>query len=335
MKVGLFCLFERFSGSSQVAIHEQLELIRYADELGFDEAWLGEHHFNDFSVCPSPSLLLSYAAAMTKNIRLGAAGYLAPFYDPVRLAEEVATLDALSGGRINLGFAKGAFAPDSKHFKVAPESMRAAMFEVVEAATALLNNGAASYKGEHVSFFCADIEPKPIQQKIPVYIATFGSEESVVFAAKNHYALLGSQGMSVEDCVKVSQIYENTIGYKPYIVLMRTLCVEESIQKAIELARPSIDHFVKSMKAASSYKKSPIFDEQRYEGLIKERYEFFDGAKFFDSGIIGDAATCIERVRELQERCPNASIALKPVATTLAQNKQMLRIFNEKIRPHC
>jgi alkanesulfonate monooxygenase SsuD/methylene tetrahydromethanopterin reductase-like flavin-dependent oxidoreductase (luciferase family) len=332
VKIGLFSLFERFVGGADKAISEQLELIRYADELGFDEAWVGEHHFNDFSVCPSPSLLLSYLAATTKHIRLGAAGYLAPFYDAVRLAEEVATLDNLSNGRINLGFAKGAFAPDSKHFKVAPENMRQAMFEVVQAVDALLKD-VASYKGEYVSFYCADIEPKPVQKSIPTYIATFGSEESIVFAAKNGYSLMGSQGLGLDECLQMSEIYEKTCGKKPKIVLMRTFCVADTVEEAVEIARPSIDHFVRSMQAASSYKKSPVFDEARYAELIKERYEFFNGAKFFDAGIIGDVEACKKQIEHIKMRCPEALIALKPVATTLEQNKQMLRIFNEKIRP--
>jgi len=335
MKIGIFSLFERFSGGADKAVLEQLELIRYADELGFDEAWVGEHHFNDFSVCPSPSTLLAYLCATTKHIRLGTAGYLAPFYDAVRLAEEVSTIDNLSGGRINLGFAKGAFAPDSKHFKVAPEDMRKAMFEIVESVATLLKEGTASYKGEFVSFFCADIEPKPLQKIIPTYIATFGSEESIAFAAKNGYSLLGSQGLSIDECVKMSEIYESVAGYKPHIVLMRTFCVSDTTEQAIETAKPSIDHFVKSMKAASSYKKSPVFDEKRYADLIKERYEFFDGGKFFDAGIIGDVDACKRDIDYIKMRCPGASIALKPVATTLEENKKMLRIFNEEIRPHC
>lgn len=332
MKIGLFSLFERFEGRADKAIKDQLELICYADELGFDEVWIGEHHFNDFSICSSPSILLSYAAATTKNIRLGVAGYLAPFYDAVRLAEEVALLDNLSGGRINLGFAKGAFAPDSKHFKVPPERMRGAMFEVVEGVDALLK-GIASYKGEFVSFFCVDIEPKPIQREIPTYIATFGSKESVCFAARHGYGLLGSLGLGINECITISDIYEKEAGYKPQITIMRTFCVADTTKEAINMARPAIDHFVKSMKAASSYKKSPIFDEKRYAELIRERYEFFDGEKFLDVGIIGDKKTCKKHINYIKTRCPNVSIAIKPVGTTLEQNRLMLRIFNEKIRP--
>ena len=332
MKVGVFGLFERFAGSSEQSIKEQMELIRIADELGFDEAWIGEHHFNDFSICPSPSLLLSYLAATTKNIRLGAAGYLAPFYDAVRLAEEVATLDNLSGGRINLGFAKGAFAPDSKHFKVAPEDMRRAMFETIEGVDALLKD-VASRKGDFVSFFCADIEPKPIQKEIPIYIATFGSEESIVFAARHGYKLLGSQGLSVDECIKISRLYESVAKKAPEITIMRTFCVAETNEEAVKIAKPSLDHFVKSMRSASSYKKSPIFSEERYRKLIDERYEFFDGGKFFDAGIIGDANQCLRQISLIKQNCPRVSIALKPVGTEFKQNKRMLEIFNEKIRP--
>ena len=332
MKIGIFALFERFAGSSQRAINGQLELIRLADEMGFDEAWVGEHHFNDFSVCPSPSLLLSYLAATTKNIRLGAAGYLAPFYDPVRLAEEVATLDNLSGGRINLGFAKGAFAPDSKHFKVAPEDMRKAMFEIITGVNSLLKD-TSTYQGDIVSFLSVDIEPKPIQKEIPVYIASFGTEESIVFAARNGYGLLGSQGVSVEECIHISRLYESIAGKLPKMTVMRTFCVADTTEKAIEIAKPSLDHFVKSMRSASSYKKSPVFDENRYKQLIKERFEFFDGGKFFDAGIIGDTNKCLEQIALIRRQCPHVSIALKPVGTEFEQNKRMLEIFNEKIRP--
>ena len=95
---------------------EQLRLVEMADQLGFDEAWFGEHHFNGFSVIPDPATMIAYAAARTNKIRLGTAGFLAPFYHPIRLAESIAVLDNLSQGRINVGVAKGGFAPDTKHF---------------------------------------------------------------------------------------------------------------------------------------------------------------------------------------------------------------------------
>jgi|GEM_PF-5581006 len=74
-----------------------------------------------------------------KYARLGCAGFLAPFYDPIRLAEEISLLDHLSNGRFNVGFAKGAFAPDSKHFNVTAEQLRPLMFESVSVIETLLH----------------------------------------------------------------------------------------------------------------------------------------------------------------------------------------------------
>src|SRR5207237_9749224 len=72
-----------------------------------DAVWLAKHHFSSFSVCPSVHMLGTMAAARTKRLRIGTAVSLAPFYHPLRLAEEVALLDVLSGGRVNWGAGRG------------------------------------------------------------------------------------------------------------------------------------------------------------------------------------------------------------------------------------
>ena len=74
---------------------------------GYDAVWLAEHHFSGFSVCPSVHMMATMAAARTSRMRIGTAVSLAPFYHPLRLAEEVALLDVLSGGRVNWGAGRG------------------------------------------------------------------------------------------------------------------------------------------------------------------------------------------------------------------------------------
>jgi len=337
MKWGIFCLFERFNVNANQAIENQLKLIELVDAMRFDEVWLGEHHFNDFSICPSPSLLLAYTTARTKYVRLGCAGFLAPFYDAIRLAEEVATLDHLSQGRINLGFAKGAFAPDSKHFNVTVENLRPMMFECVDAVTQLLHvkDKPVGFEGKFINFSEVDIEPKPFQAKIPTYIATFSSDETIAFAAKKGFGLMLSQGVDLDECTRVSQAYEAIAGFKPQIVLLRTFYVAKSDEEAAYKARPAIDHFAKSMRAASSFHKSPHFDQSRYKQLIAERSTFFDGQKFFDCGIIGDAKTCIAKIKAIQACLENVTITLKPLGVDLFENITLLRTFNEAVRPYC
>lgn len=78
-----------------------LERVQIMDQTGFDAVWLAEHHFSTYSVCPSVHLMGMHIAGLTKNIRIGMGVSLAAFYHPLRLAEEVALLDNLSGGRVN------------------------------------------------------------------------------------------------------------------------------------------------------------------------------------------------------------------------------------------
>lgn len=77
MRTGIFCFYENYAGDFQRVYVEQTELIRYADQLGFDEAWIPEHHFGDFAATPSLMVLLAYLAAATRQIRVGAAALLA------------------------------------------------------------------------------------------------------------------------------------------------------------------------------------------------------------------------------------------------------------------
>ena len=84
-----------------------LDRIRIMDTAGYDAVWLAEHHFSTYSVCPSIHIMGMHVANMTRNVRIGTGVSLAAFYHPLRLAEEVALLDNLSGGRVNWGAGRG------------------------------------------------------------------------------------------------------------------------------------------------------------------------------------------------------------------------------------
>ncbi len=84
-----------------------LQRIEIMDQTGYDAVWLAEHHFSSYSVCPSVHLMGMHVGGRTRNLRIGTAVSLAAFYHPLRLAEEVALLDVLSGGRVNWGAGRG------------------------------------------------------------------------------------------------------------------------------------------------------------------------------------------------------------------------------------
>lgn len=186
-----------------------------------------------------------------------------------------------------------------------------------------------------MNFAEVDIEPKPLQEKIPTYIATFASDETIMYAAQKGFGLMLSQGVDLEECVRVSDLYESIAGIKPEIVLLRTFYVAECHASACVNARPMIDHFAKSMRAASAFNKSPYFNRRHYEKLIAERDTFFDGEKFFECGIIGDSKACIKKIKTIQKALCNVTIALKPLGADLFENVDLLRKFNETVRPYC
>lgn len=334
MKIGLFCLSEHFEGSIGESIMEQLHLVELADKLGFDEAWFGEHHFNSFSVIPDPAAMIAYAAARTKKIRLGTAGFLASFYHPVRLAESIAVLDQLSGGRINAGFAKGGFAPDSRHFLRSKDDLRTVMFETVKAVDMLLHAKEVHYDGAFVRVHDSSVTPRPYQKQLPFYVATFSSEETIYYAATHGYGLMISQGATLQACVEVQNFYRLIAGHDPQMVVMRVFCVADTAAEAERIAVPGIDHFVKCMRAAQAEQQQPHFDAQNYKTLLDERNALFDGQKFFDNAIIGSPQSCIEKIDTLSRELSHLHLVLKPAATQFEANCAMLKRFDTQIRPN-
>ena len=95
-----------------------LQTLRWADELGFSEAWIGEHHTAPWEPHPAPDLLIAQALMQTKNIRLGPGGFLLPYHHPAELANRISVLDHISGGRLNFGVAASGLPSDWAMFNV-------------------------------------------------------------------------------------------------------------------------------------------------------------------------------------------------------------------------
>ena len=108
-----------------------LQRIYVMDQSGYDAVWLAEHHFTGYSVCPSVHLMGMHVADRTQNLRIGMAVSLAAFYHPLRLAEEVALLDVMSGGRMNWGAGRGFDPKEFAAFGVPPEESHERFREAV------------------------------------------------------------------------------------------------------------------------------------------------------------------------------------------------------------
>lgn len=320
MKTGIFLLTENYNNNTQETILGDVEFGVLAEELGFDEVWFAEHHFNSFSVIPNPSLMMAALAVRTKNIRIGAAAFLTPFYNTTRLAEEISTLDNLSSGRINAGYAKGGFTLDLEYFKKDANTLRNELYQNV-------------HDIEQKLYEDARFEPKPIQEKIPTYIATFSTKETIEFAAKNAYGLMFSQGATLSECAEAQEYYKEIAGFYPECVLMRVFSVAATKEEAHSTAIVATDHFIKCMRAVKSKQDQPNFNKQNYEELLAQRYEFFDASTFMEAAIIGSVDECAEQIRDIKFQIKNLHLVLKVASSDANESREMLKVFSQDIKP--
>ena len=109
MDFGIFNLLQHRDRSKppQEVIAEALEHVQLAEQLGFSRAWFAEHHFSNYSLCPSPLIFCNQVAATTKTIRIGCAVLILPLHAPARVIAEIALVDVLSGGRLDVGVGSG------------------------------------------------------------------------------------------------------------------------------------------------------------------------------------------------------------------------------------
>src|SRR6202166_1259247 len=156
----------------------------YADKLGMHSAWIGETHFNSLGVLSCPDIVLGYVAANTTRIRLAPAVTVLPLHHPIRVAEQWATLDLLSGGRVDFAVGRGYDRREYLPFHVSFEDNQGIFEEGLELVRRLWEaDGRISHHGTHYSFDDVRITPKPVQRPIPTYVASF-SKLSIELAAR-------------------------------------------------------------------------------------------------------------------------------------------------------
>src|SRR2546428_4489001 len=169
MKVGVLQFFSW--PERRVAIEtvydRALERIEIMDRTGYDAVWLAEHHFHSFSVCPSVHMMGVHVAARTRRMRIGTAVSLAAFYNPLRLAEEVALVDVLSGGRVNWGAGRGFDRAEFQAFGVPVEESSDRFRECVEIVLAAWRQERVSYHGRFWQYDDIEVLPKPLQAPHP------------------------------------------------------------------------------------------------------------------------------------------------------------------------
>jgi alkanesulfonate monooxygenase SsuD/methylene tetrahydromethanopterin reductase-like flavin-dependent oxidoreductase (luciferase family) len=173
-------------------IREEVDQMVLSEELGFDSIWLTEHHYADYGLSAAPSVLLATVAARTQRIRLAIAVYVIPFHHPLRLAEETATIDILSGGRLTVGLGRGNRPMEFYGHGVPQEQSRGRMEEGVEVLLRAWSQERVNFQGVHWTIRNVPVYPKPLQKPHPPLAFAVTSPETIAWTAKNGFGMLSS-----------------------------------------------------------------------------------------------------------------------------------------------
>ncbi len=155
---------------------ETLDFIPWTESIGFDAAWVPEHHGADDGYLPSPLVMLAAIAARTKTLRMGSAIALAPLYHPVRFAEECAVLDILSNGRIEMAVAIGYRRREADAYGVDFTKRGSRTDEFLEIVTRLWAGETVTFEGRHFNIKNAAIVPTPPRGRVPLYLGGFNEK---------------------------------------------------------------------------------------------------------------------------------------------------------------
>lgn len=161
---------------SQQQYAEILDVIAWTEQVGFDGAWVPEHHLAEDGYMPSPLIALGAIAARTKRLRLGSAIALAPLYHPTRFAEDCAVLDIIAGGRLEMGLAIGYRKREAAAFGVDFTKRGRIFDEWLQVVTRLWAGETVDFAGQHYSVSRASVMPPPPRGRIPLYVGGFGDK---------------------------------------------------------------------------------------------------------------------------------------------------------------
>jgi alkanesulfonate monooxygenase SsuD/methylene tetrahydromethanopterin reductase-like flavin-dependent oxidoreductase (luciferase family) len=321
VRTGLFCTYENPQSDYRSAYAEQTELVEFVERLGFDEAWIAEHHFNAAASSSSPFPILGHLAARTSRIRLGSAAVLLPFHDPITVAEGVATVDIMSNGRFDFGVAKGGpFPVQNKHFRVKPEEARAKTWEALTFIQRLLHEDReVSFEGAYFKAEGIELIPKPLQRPVPTFFATL-TTEAVRLAAEHGYGIMAAPPFplaQVSQCVKLYR--ETAPEADPRLVLIRFLHLAPTRDQAIAEAKVMLQPFIERMRITTARMQPDWTPWMVLEPMIAD-------------SLIGAEADVCAKIDRIREEINPRSLVLKPLSPQFHKRKGDLRVFGEKIR---
>ena len=345
MDLGLFFEFYRRPGTSEAsAFEEAFSQIEMADELGLDSIWLAEHHFSpDRSVLSSPLMIANAVANRTKRVRIGTAVEVLPLGNPIRLAEEVATLDHICQGRFEFGIGRSGSPTGYVGYNIPYAESRPRFYETLEIIRKAWTQDRFSHEGQFYSYDNVCLVPKPLQKPHPPIRNAATSPVTFSISGKMGMPIfIGVRGRSdlLKDRLNIYRNDWSDSGHlgDPDVSLRIPVYVAETMEKAQSEPEASTLNFFKNVVATLNEPVPGLSKEENLERVDRgERMKRITYQEILQTDTVyGTPEFVTERLLELREEFGlNAVIAEVTFGGLIPRDRidNSIGLLAEKVAP--
>lgn len=338
MDFGMFTSFHIRKGMTQAeAFEESFNQVETAEEMGIDSIWLAEIHFSpDRSVLASPLIIATGIAARTSRIRVGLAVQVLPLTNPLRIAEEAATVDHISRGRFDFGIGRSGSTKFYQSYNVPYSESRPRFLEALEVIMKAWGEEQFSHEGEYYSFYNVNAVPKPYQKPYP--------PTRIAAASADTFPMCGTSGYPIFVSTNTPQVKERVVEYRrtwqeaghpgsPDVVLRVPAYVaataeqarsepEASTMQQIRYVARELSESAPSQEAAERLRRMAALP---YDEILKQRVMY------------GTPEAVVERIQEYDEELGISGLVLEmnyggqiPYERVISS----MRLLTEKVMPN-
>ena len=347
MRFGLFYQASAADGQTHAERYaEMLDLIALGDTLGFDVAWLAELHFGGaFSLLASPLMVVPVIAQRTKRIRIGTAVTLLPLHHPLSCAEQAATADLLSGGRLEFGVGRGSIPSQFHGFRVAVSENRARFDEALEIIRLAWTTERFSYRGAFYQVEDVAVVPRPLQRPHPPIRVAVHTAES--------FAHIGDLGLSIYSgttTTPLPQLREYMALYRAHLAaaghtwqpdqmaLMLPVHVGATSGAARDAMRAGVLKYYRNIETIFAQLPDSYGDHLPRLKTIRETIANLPYETFCrDQGVFGDAAEVVDRLQTARDEFELSQIICwfdQGSMLPRAEVERAMRQFTDEVMPN-
>jgi len=308
-----------------------IENVKLAEESGFYSAWISEHHFLEDGYCSSPLTMAAAMATATEKIRIGTSALILTLHNPVRVAEDSATVDIISDGRFDLGVAIGYRKEEFEGFNIPITERPSRIEEGIEIIRKSWSNEPFTFNGKRFNFENIEVTPKPLQKPVPIYIGAF-EEPAIKRAGRLGCPLLIGPGRTtpmIMDTLGWFKESAREAGHDPdkfEHILLRETFIADTQGKAIEGGTEYIInmykfYFTLGVKIVIRGQQVQSVDDPLFEHLAEDRF------------MIGTPEYCIDEINKYREETGINYIANRMVFPQAPNDaiSGCIKLFGDKV----